>query len=128
MTQNPQSFDDYFAALERLKTGKALVVAKGTRITNDAVSLEAGRRKGSIKKSRGINAPLILAIEQSRAEQSNAQNEHKARLGKAREELEQARQGLDAALCREVSLLNELYETKKQLAQLTGVKVVPLRR
>ncbi len=41
---------DYFDALERLKTGKPVNVPKGTKITNDSVSLEAGRKKGTIKK------------------------------------------------------------------------------
>jgi len=40
---------------------------------------------------------------------------------------EQYRRELEAALAREVSLLKELYEIRKQLAQLTGVKVLPLR-
>ena len=54
---------DYEEALERLKTGKPIRVAVGTRITNDAVSLEAGRGKGTIKKSRASFAKLILEIE-----------------------------------------------------------------
>lgn len=35
---------------------------------------------------------------------------------------------LDAALARELSLLAELYETKKKLAQLKGENVLPLRK
>ena len=37
---------DYFDALDRLKNGKPINVPKGTKITNDSVSLEAGRKKG----------------------------------------------------------------------------------
>ncbi|SPD37126.1 conserved protein of unknown function (plasmid) [Cupriavidus taiwanensis] len=59
---------DYFLALERLKKGQPQVVPKGTKITNDAVSLEAGRGKGTIKKSRAIFADLIKAIEEAAAE------------------------------------------------------------
>lgn len=127
MTRPSQPLDDYFTALERLKAGKPLIVQKGTRITNDAVSLEAGRGKGSIKKSRDIYADLILAIEQAALEQSKPQNDHKEKIVKARGLAEQRRQELEAALAREVSLLKELYETKKQLAKLTGAKVLPLR-
>jgi hypothetical protein len=127
MNQSPQPLDDYFAALERLKAGKPLVVPKGTRITNDAVSVEAGRGKGSIKKSRDIYADLILAIEQAVVDQSKPQNEHKVKLERTKGLAEQCRRDLEAALAREISLLKELYETKKQLARLTGAKVVPIR-
>ena len=41
----PDILKDYFEALERLKKGKPTNVPKGTRITNDSVSLEAGRKK-----------------------------------------------------------------------------------
>ena len=40
--------EEYFKALERLKKNKPLNVPIGTKITNDAVSLEAGRKKGTI--------------------------------------------------------------------------------
>jgi hypothetical protein len=45
---------EYFEALERLTKGRPVNVPKGSKITNDSVSLEAGRKKGTIKKSRPI--------------------------------------------------------------------------
>ena len=119
--------DDYFAALDRLKKGRPTVVPKGTKITNDAVAQEAGRGKGSIKKSRLIFADLIKAIDEAAAEQAQPKNEEKARLQKAKSSADQYRRDLEAALSREVSLLKELYETKKLLAKLTGKKVIPIR-
>lgn len=56
--------NDYYAALERLKANKPTIVAKGSAINNDTVALEAGRKRGSIKKSR--HAALIEAIEQAK--------------------------------------------------------------
>ena len=53
--------NEYYAALERLKVNKPTVLAKGSAINNDTVALEAGRKRGSIKKSR--HAALIEAIE-----------------------------------------------------------------
>jgi hypothetical protein len=41
--------------------------------------------------------------------------------------VESLRDQLDAALAREISLLAELYETKKKLEKLTGEKVLPIR-
>ena len=66
-----QPLDDYFAALERLKKGTSKIVPKGTKITNDAVALEAGRGKGSIKKSRLVFADLIAAIDEAAKTQAS---------------------------------------------------------
>lgn len=124
---NPQSLDDYFAALERLKKGRPDILSKGTKITNDAVALEAGRGKGSIKKSRPVFTDLIQAIDAAAAEQSKPKNEQKVRLNKAKSTADQVRRDLEAALAREISLLHELYEVKKTLARLTGSNVLPIR-
>ena len=55
--------NEYYAALERLKANKPTTLPKGSAINNDSVALEAGRKRGSIKKSR--HATLIDAIEQA---------------------------------------------------------------
>lgn len=119
--------DDYFEALARLKAGRSVNVPKGTKITNDAVAIEAGRGKGSIKKSRLIFASLIQAINEAATEQAKGASLHKDRLDKAKKSADQYRLELESALAREVSLLYELYEVKKKLALLTGAKVLPLR-
>lgn len=122
-----QPLADYFAALDRLKNGRTINVPKNTKITNDAVSLEAGRGKGSIKKSRHIFIDLIQAIDSAAAEQSKVTSLQKAQLDKAKISVNQYRVELEAALAREVSLLYELYEVKKQLAKITGENVLPIR-
>lgn len=123
----PQYVEEYFAALDRLKSGQPSIVPKGTKITNDSVALEAGRGKGSIKKSRAVFSDLIQAIEDAATVQAKPKNEQKEKLTKAKGQADQCRQNLDAALVREMSLLQELYETKKKLAKLTGDKVLPIR-
>lgn len=55
------ALNEYYAALERLKANKPTILAKGSAINNDTVALEAGRKRGSIKKSR--YAALVEAIE-----------------------------------------------------------------
>ena len=57
------ALNDYYAALERLKANKPIILPKGSAINNDTVAMEAGRKRGSIKKSR--HAALIEAIEQA---------------------------------------------------------------
>ena len=122
-----QPLDNYFSALDRMKKGCPTKVPKGTKITNDAVAREAGRGNGSIKKSRPVFAALIRAIDEAAAVQSKPENELKERLNKLKGMGEQLRRELEAALGRELSLLKELYEVKKELSQIKGSKVVPLR-
>ena len=55
----------YFEALERLK-------GRGAPINNDAVAIEAGSGRGSIKKSRLAYAELIAAIDMAATEQAEA--------------------------------------------------------
>ena len=55
------ALNEYDAALERLKANKPTILPKGSAINNDTVALEAGRKRGSIKKSR--HAALVQAIE-----------------------------------------------------------------
>jgi hypothetical protein len=119
--------DEYFMALDRLIAGSPLLVEKDILITKDAVAIEAGRGKGSIKRSRAVFADLIVAIDSAASEQRLRRKDPKKSILKARQSAEECRVQLEAALAREISLLNEVYHLKKQLAQLTGSKVIPLR-
>ena len=118
---------EYFQALDRLKYGRPIRVPKGVRINNDNVALEAGRGKGSIKKSRPVFKDLIEAIDASAAEQSSPQTKISKRLEKTKHEAQSYREKWEQALCRELSLLQEVYALKKELAALRGGSVLPLR-
>ncbi|MGX9696675.1 hypothetical protein ACWYXK_06780 [Janthinobacterium lividum] len=118
----------YNEALDRLVAGKPVNVAKGTRINNDAVSLEASRGKGSIKKSRAGYANLILRIDAAALQQSQPKREATDRAHRKSERVKELEEKLDAALGREMSLVYELLSVRKQLAGLTDEKVVPIRR
>ncbi len=122
-----EALKEYFQALDRLKSGKPMRVAKGTRINNDNVALEAGRKKGSIKKSRPVFKDLIEAIDAAAAEQSSPEKQMTQRLEKTRGEAKSYREKWEQALCRELSLLQEVYALKKELARLRGGEVLPLR-
>lgn len=118
MTTNP--LDDYYAALERLKKRNA-------KINNDTVALEAGRKKGTIKKSRALYTDLIQAIDQAAAAQASAPNPDKVRAEKYRSDAAYLREQLDAAYAREVSLLAELLEAKRTIQSLSGEQILPIR-
>ncbi|QWT47064.1 hypothetical protein [Azospira inquinata] len=124
--------DDYREALERLKKGRPIKVTKGTKITNDSVSLEAGRKKGTIKRSRPIFKDLIAEIDAAGAEQSNPKDESKAKLTELKAEVMKYRTLWEEALTREVSLVKQLWDERqewsKEKAMLTGEKVTAINR
>lgn len=126
MTDN--SLSDYFAALERIIAGIPLHVPKGAKITNDSVAVEAGRKKGSIKKSRDNFSNLIAAIKLAAEEQNKKSSNVQDKLNNTKIKAAQYRTDLEAALARELSLLYEVYELKKQLAKITGSNIIPIRK
>lgn len=102
--------DQYFAALERLKF-------RGDPISNDAVAMEAGKGRGSIKKGRPAHAKLIEEIDKA----IKAGKEVKVAsdpLPGLRRDIEELTRRLDQSLDREIALLNELYELRAKVKQL----------
>lgn len=121
---------DYFEALDRLKRSKPVNVPRGTRITNDSVSLEAGRKIGTIKKSRPIFRDLIEAIDAAKAD-AKPSDEIEGRLAEAKAEAARYRALWEGALAREVSLIKQLWDEQerwaKERAMLTGGKIIPIK-
>ena len=114
------ALNDYYAALERLKANKPIVLPKGSAINNDTVAMEAGRKRGSIKKSR--HAALIEAIEQ--AAQAAGQNvlspaqrieQAKNRTKAAKSDYEQLQEDYEKLLEKMNSLLLENFELRRKL-------------
>lgn len=120
MTQIPTSLADYYEALERLKAGRPVNIPKGTKITNDAVALEARRGKGSIKKSRPVFSALIQLIDEAAAELANSSPELqlKAKVESVKASTRQYREERDAAHSSLLSRLYEVHELKKKVRGL----------
>ena len=111
---------EYYAALARLKANKPTVLAKDSAINNDTVALEAGRKRGSIKKSR--HAMLIEAIEL--AAQQAGQNilsptqqieQAKNRTKAAKSDYEQLQEDYEKLLEKCNSLLLENFELRQKV-------------
>lgn len=126
----PDILNDYFEALDRLIRGKPVNVPKGTKITNDSVSLEAGRKKGTIKKSRPIFSDLIEAIDAAAKAETKPGNELQSKLDEVKAQAAHYRGLWEEALAREVSLVKQLWDEReawaKERAALTGGKVTPI--
>lgn len=111
---------DYYAALERLKK------RKGVRINNDTVAIEAGRKKGSIKKSCPQFTALIDAIDAANAVAGRPKLELAERLDRAKGDAKDLQAQLDESLARELALLRQVFSLRKELAALRGGSVLPL--
>ncbi len=106
---------DYYEALERLKKNKPINVPVGTKITNDAVSLEAGRKKGTIKKSREVFTELIEAIAEYTDKVNAPQKECEAQVEKYKAKSKEYRTLYEQALNRELMLIERVNELEKRL-------------
>ena len=95
------ALNDYYAALERLKANKPIILPKGSAINNDTVAMEAGRKRGSIKKSR--HAALIEAIEQAKIKTKAVKSDY-----------EQLKEDYEKLLEKCNSLLLENFELKQK--------------
>ncbi|MEQ1070179.1 hypothetical protein [Acinetobacter lwoffii] len=114
------TLNEYYAALERLKANKPTVLPKGSAINNDTVALEAGRKRGSIKKSR--HAALIEAIEQ--VAQQVGQNvlsptqrieQAKTKIKAVKSDYEQLKEDYEKLLEKCNSLLLENFELRRKI-------------
>lgn len=110
-----ESIKDYFEALNRLINNKPIYVSRSYKINKDTVALEAGRKRGSIKKSREVFSDLIDAInaaenkiEAPKKEQINKLNNLKIDRDKYKELYEQA-------LNRELMYMEHVNELEKEL-------------
>lgn len=117
------ALNDYYTALERLKANKSIILPKGSVINNDTVSMEAGRKRGSIKKSRHV--ALIEAIEQ--AAQAAGQNvlspaqrieQAKTKTKAVKSDYEQLKEDYEKLLEKCNSLLLENFELRQSVRTL----------
>lgn len=115
---------EYYDALERVKTNKPIFVPNGTKITNDAVSLEAGRKKGTIKKSRPQFAELIAEIEKVANNQKAPIQDCKAQAEKYKSKFKEQRTLYEQTLNRELMHLETINELEKRLPESNAVNNV----
>lgn len=110
---------EYFAALKRLQD-------RGEKITNDAVSIEAGRGKGTIKPSRPVFKDLIAAIDNAKKAEASEEDCLSASVKKLNDEVKDLNRRLNDSLGREISLIRQLRNLKVELREVRGGAVVPI--
>lgn len=113
--------NDYWSALDRLKNNNPFILPKGSKINKDNVALEAGRKRGSIKKSRDSVSELIEAIKQAAQEQTNKKPNLRAKLSNERSQKAHYRELYHESLNRELMLVERLAQLEKQLKHCDNV-------
>lgn len=111
---------EYYQALERLKENNPKRVSAPYTINKDTVALEAGRKRGSIKKSRHVFRVLIEEIDKAAREHALSAATHplkqlKDQLKEARSTSLKWRERYEEALGRELSLINQVHQLQLEL-------------
>jgi hypothetical protein len=128
MATNQES--KYKVALERLISNTPEVLSVGTYgINNDAVAMEAGSKRGAIKKSRypELISAIRVAAKAWDKKKVSLVNKEKAKKEKAKSENEILRDRFDASLKREQELALQLDKLEKEIVGLKS-KVVPFSK
>jgi hypothetical protein len=115
--------DDYYAALKRLKANKPVRVPKGTAFNKDTVALEAGKKRGSIRKRAGFENLIMDIQAASEAKTKRTPPELAVEQAARRDlELEELRKENEILKTRYMSLLYQNYELSNVI-QKSGIKV-----
>lgn len=112
---------DYWQALDRLLKNQPIILPKNSVINNDTVALEAGRKRGSIKKSRNNFTELILAIQRASETVESTTLNFQSLLVKTRTQKDKYRDLYHEALNRELMLIERLAQLEKQLKRYGNV-------
>lgn len=117
--------NDYLAALDRMINGCPEIVSVGCAINNDTVALEAGRKRGSIKRKRYPD--LCRAIDEAAERQqlkvadsiSSTTLEHVSSTDKGLQNQYKAlEKDYNVALQKNISLVYEVFTLKKKVDEL----------
>lgn len=110
------ALDDYRSALSRLVSNSPVRLPVGTSISKDTVALEAGRGRGSIKKSRVVFSDLIREIDAAAKIQKDSIDKGLS----LKDELDYYKSNYLKALDRELSLVIEIMDLKPKLAKASS--------
>lgn len=109
------TLDDYYKALERLINNKPINVPKNTKINNDTVALEAGRKRGSIKKSREIFSDLLTKIKEYSKNNNTEYKELQDKIFKFKNKALVYQELYEDALNRELMLIERIKELELKI-------------
>jgi hypothetical protein len=106
---------EYYEALDRLIKNTPINIEKGFKINKDSVAIEAGRKRGSIKKSREVFHDLIEAIDDAANKKLAPQKELDSKLSKLKSQRDNYKELYEKALNREVMYLERINKLEKMI-------------
>ena len=119
-----KTLEEYYEALHRLINNNPVNVPKNSKINKDTVALEAGRKRGSIKKSREVFLELIEAIEKASAEKSKSTSQHMEQITKIKDKMNSFKHLYEDALNRELMYIERINELEKALKNISSNKII----
>jgi hypothetical protein len=119
-----KTLEEYYEALNRLINNNPVNVPKDTKINKDTVALEAGRKRGSIKKSREVFLELIEAIEKASEEKSKSTSQHIEQITKIKDKMNNFKHLYEEALNRELMYIERINELEKALKNISSNKMI----
>jgi hypothetical protein len=126
-----EAVTEYEEALDRLVNNKPKRVPVGTRINNNSVAKEAGRKKGSVRARPGFH-DLLQAIKDAAEAQPEQELKEKAseRLARVQEDQRRYKKLYEDALSRELSWLAMIVDLQEELqkAQQKPKNVIAIPR
>lgn len=118
-----ETLQDYFAALERLKSNNPVNVPKNSKINKDSVALEAGRKRGSIKKSREMFIELIAAIDIANKEKNADYDKLTSKICQLKNSAQNNKELYEKAINREIMYLERINELEKLLKKKNSLSI-----
>lgn len=119
-----KTLEEYYEALHRLINNNPVNVPKDTKINKDTVALEAGRKRGSIKKSREVFLELIEAIEKASEDKSKNTSQHIEQITKIKDKMNNFKHLYEEALNRELMYIERINELEKALKNISSNKII----
>lgn len=114
---------EYFDALERLKLNIPINMPKNSKINNDTVALEAGRKRGSIKKSREIFLEIIEEIKLVSQEEKIQKDKLKSKISKLRNSSDNYKELYEKSINRELMYIEKINELEKLLKKKNSLSI-----
>lgn len=118
-----ETLQDYFAALDRLKSNNPINVPKNSKINKDIVALEAGRKRGSIKRSREMFLELIEAINIASNENNAHYDKLTSKISKLKSSTQNYKELYEKAINREIMYLERINELEKLLKKKSSLSI-----
>ena len=119
-----KTLEEYYEAVNRLINNNPVNVPKDTKINKDTVALEAGRKRGSIKKSREVFSELIEAIEKASEDKSKNTSQHIEQITKIKDKMNNFKHLYEEALNRELMYIERINELEKALKNISSNKMI----